>query len=168
MTAPRFLKKEEYALSIPLFISCFGNDKEFMDEYYGGTVNNGRIAVIELDGRIISMVQLQPFTAVYRDRQVTVPYIMGVCTDPSHRHQGYMDALMRFCMDALALEAYPWCFLIAVDKEIYRHLGFVFDWKLDEQEQELLFADEGLDSASACLISDTSWSAPLRIIQPPA
>lgn len=82
-----------------------------------------------------------------------VPYIMGVCTLPAYRHRGLMDRLMTLVIDRLRAEGYPWCFLIAVNKDIYRHLGFTYDWKLTERECELLYADDGLDTASGRLLN---------------
>lgn len=93
------------------------------------------------------------------DKETTgyrVPYIMGVCTLPEYRHRGLMDRLMTLAADRLKAEGYPWCFLIAVNKDIYRHLGFTYDWKLSERECELLYADDGLDTASGKLLNADS------------
>ena len=169
----RFLEKEEYFLTIPLFEACFGSDPGFMRDYYGdeahpGDVFNGRIAVKEEDGRIVSMVHLKPVTAVYRkdaggELKLPVTYIMGVSTLPDLRHRGYMDEVMGFVMDALQSEGAGWCFLIAVNKDIYRHLGFVYDWKLSDRELELLYADDGLEDATACVLCDMEMKVPDEI-----
>ena len=172
MTMPRFLSNNEFINTAPLFEACFGPDPEFMHDYFGdasrpGDVYHGRIAVKETDGRIVSMVHLKPVTAVYSRgltrRELPVTYIMGVATDPAFRHRGYMDEVMRFVTDTLTSEGALWCFLIAVDKQIYRHLGFVHDWPLSEEEQDLLYADDGLTDASACLLNASHMQFPDRI-----
>ena len=66
----RFLEKSEFGRTVPLFEQCFGKDPEFEAEYYGddvhaGEVRKGRIAVLEEDGRILSMVHLKPVLAEY-------------------------------------------------------------------------------------------------------
>ena len=66
----RFLEKSEFGRTVPLFEQCFGKDPEFEAEYYGddvhaGEVFKGRIAVLEEDGRILSMVHLKPVLAEY-------------------------------------------------------------------------------------------------------
>ena len=66
----RFLEKSEFRRTIPLFEQCFGKDPEFEAEYYGdeahaGQVLQGRIAVLEEQGRILSMVHLKPVLAEY-------------------------------------------------------------------------------------------------------
>ncbi len=134
-----------------------------------------RVAALEnADGEILSMVHLRPVEAVYRGRlpgsaaeeenipadgsapdgstpeeAVPVHYIMGVATRRDCRHRGYMDRVMELVLSTLLAEGDPWCFLIAVDKAIYRHLGFDTHWELSPEEQELLYADEGLTDASA-------------------
>lgn len=186
ITEAIFLNKNEYGSTRKLFTECFGDDEEFMGEFYGvsdeagrcsGKVDDAVIAVIR-DGELpVAMVQYILVKAVSEDtgRQykavdhtawkedfcasdsckdaVYIPYIMGVCTLPEYRHRGLMDKLMNAVIDRIEQEGYPWCFLIAVDRNIYRHLGFAYDWKLSEREQELLYADDGLDVASAKLLS---------------
>lgn len=97
------------------------------------------------------------FTGGYK-----VPYIMGVCTLEQYRHQGFMDALMKLVIERLKSDGYPWCFLVAVDTAIYRHLGFTHDWKLTDEERDLLYADDGLDTASGRLLNADSIE-PVRI-----
>ena len=102
----RFLDKSEYFDTIPLFTACFGEDPEFLEEYYGtpakpGEVFKGRIAVKETDGKIVSMVHLKPVRAWYDAKEgsndgVHVSYILCVSTFPEYRHRGYMDEVMTF------------------------------------------------------------------------
>ncbi len=169
----RFLDKSEYFDTIPLFTACFGEDPEFLEEYYGtpakpGEVFKGRIAVKETDGKIVSMVHLKPVRARYDAKEgsndgVHVSYILCVSTFPEYRHRGYMDEVMTLVTETLRSEGDPWCFLIAVDKAIYRHLGFVYDWKLTEAEAEMLYADEGLSDASAKLLNAKEMQFPSAI-----
>ncbi|MDO5139888.1 MAG: GNAT family N-acetyltransferase [Eubacteriales bacterium] len=175
----RLLSKKEYSLCIPLFNECFGEDAEFTDEYFGsvlsfsspsaddsenedadicscsGSVRRARIAALFEDGSIISMVHIMPKKAILDNypRLTELPYIMCVCTSPRHRHKGCMDKVMNFCIELLRSEGFPLCFLVAVDRNIYRHLDFIHDIKLTPEECELLYADDGLDTASACLLN---------------
>ena len=160
---PRFLEKEEYKNTLPLALSCFG-DPEFMEEYYAGPVFENRVAVLEEEGRIVPMVQLRPFTAVFPDRSLPVHYILFVCTDPGFRHRGFMDVLMEYALRELRKAGEEFCFLVAVDKEIYRHLGFVHDWPFRPEEQDLLFADDGLTDCSARLLNGGAFTPPDRLI----
>lgn len=173
MLIQRFLEKYEYSRTIKLFIECFGDDKEFLREFYGeldgenectGTIKDHEITVIEnIDGEILAMVHLRPLIAVYEDRKENVSYIMGVATRPDFRHRGFMDKLMKAAEDRIKEKGEGWCFLVPVDKVIYRHLGYVYDWKFNEDEADLLCADDGLTECSAKLLKGDCFEAPLRI-----
>lgn len=175
MLITRFLEKYEYIRTLRLFTECFGNDEEYISELYGeldgenectGTIRTHEIAVIENEsGDILSMVHYKPATAVFADGSTSpVSYIMDVATAPAARHNGYMDELMRLCMRRLADNGEPWCFLIAVDKAIYRHLGFVCHWQFNPEEADLLDADEGLTDCSAALLNAKAFEKPVKLI----
>lgn len=176
----RFLEKSEFRRTIPLFEQCFGRDPEFEAEYYGdeahaGQVLQGRIAVLEEQGRILSMVHLKPVLAEYGPAgaaavpaegspparaDVPVTYLLCIATDPACRHRGYMDRVMDLAEETLRAEGAPWCFLVAVDKEIYRHRGYVYDWPFQDEERELLAADDDLTDCSAKLLNAETFRAP--------
>lgn len=167
----RFLEKSEFGRTIPLFEQCFGNDPEFEAEYYGddahaGEVLQGRIAVMEEQGRILSMVHLKPVLAEYGPEEgtacaaVPVTYLLCIATDPACRHRGYMDRVMDLAEETLRAEGAPWCFLVAVDKEIYRHRGYIYDWAFHDGERELLAAEDDLTDCSAKLLNADTFRAP--------
>lgn len=175
MLITRFLEKYEYVRTLKLFIECFGNDEEYIAELYGeldgenectGTIRTHEIAVIENEnGDILSMVHYKPVAAVMPDgSRINVSYIMDVATAGTARHNGYMDRLMKLVMRQLEDNGEPWCFLIAVDKAIYNHLGFVHHWTFNEDEADLLDADEGLTECSAAMLSSESFAAPDRLL----
>lgn len=158
----RFLDKKEYGRTRKLFKACFMDD-EFEREYYAedGVVQEHRIAVVEESGKIIAMLHLAPMEAIYADGHIEyTEYILCVGTDPGFRHKGYMDKLMKWTEDRLIEEGLTWTFLVAVDKNIYRHLGYVYDWRFNENERDLLFADEGLTDCSAKLLCGKTFTVP--------
>ncbi len=159
----RYLEQEEFRETFPLALACFG-DEEFLMEYYAGPVYGNRVAVLEKEGRPVSMVQLRPFLAAYGEETCPVHYILFVCTLPEERHKGHMDRLMEFVLEDLKKDGEAFAFLVAVDKAIYRHLGFVYDWPFREEEQYLLFADDGLTDCSAKLLCGKCFTAPDRLL----
>lgn len=165
LSMARFLETYENVSCRSLFLSCFP-DEGFAAEYYGegGEALRALTAAAERDGRIVSMAQLLRREAVYEDGSMPVWYIAGVCTEPSYRHRGLMDEVMGLILERLRREGENWCFLLPVDLGIYRHLGFVHDFELrDEDSLELLYADEGLYVCSACELSSGSFRAPRAI-----
>ncbi len=164
-----FLDRKDNMYTRELYELCFP-DEDFAAEYYGpmGEALKSRIAAVEQEGRIVSMAQLVRRRALYKDGSSQLAwFITGVCTHPDLRHRGLMDEVMGFVLESLRKESESWCFLMPVDLSIYRHLGFIHDFCIrDERELELLYADEGLDTCSACLICGDSFISPERIVLP--
>ena len=157
-----FLDKKDNLSTRALYELCFP-DEDFASEYYGagGEALKSRIAVSEREGSIVSMAQLVRRRAVYKDGSRLVWFITGVCTHPEMRHRGLMDEVMNYVLSELKKEGEEWCFLMPVDMSIYRHLGFVYDFRIRNSETlELLYADEGLELCSACLLCGESFEAP--------
>lgn len=95
---------------------------------------------------------------------VNVSYILCVATRKNYRRMGFMDNIMQTVFTGLMIKKEPWCFLVPVDKEIYRHLGFVHDWYFNRGEEELLDADPGLTLCSAKLLCADFFRPPDKLI----
>lgn len=98
------------------------------------------------------------------DRAVNVTYILCVATRKDYRRMGLMDNIMQTVFTGLMIKKEPWCFLVPVDREIYRHLGFVHDWYFNKGEEELLDADPGLTLCSARLLCADVFRSPDRLL----
>ncbi len=163
----RFLNKNEYALTYDIFCEAFDDgDKEFLETFYGemkpdgsctGVINNNIIAAVFDGERVVASAQCMLVRAMTRDsnpRELIIPYIMAVVTTKSYRHKGCMDKVLNLIIERLMSEGYPWCFLVPVNTAIYRHLGFVTDWKISLEELKSIYSDdEGLETASARLLN---------------
>ena len=161
----RFLEQEENILTKPLFSLCFP-DEEFLKEHYGrdGEGLGCRTAAAEMDGSIVSMAQLVRRTAVYSESELPVWYIMGVCTHPDYRHRGLMDEVLSLVLEQFSREGEEYCFLMPVDPEIYRHLGFIHDFHVRTKEElDLLYADDGLSLCSAREFREGAFREPMHI-----
>lgn len=163
----RFLSAEEYGRTLPLFAECFGEDRDFCRMYYGdrgsGAIYSGRVAVLENEGEILSMVHVRNMTmesgsAVAADAkryilprlkaeppgEISFGYLLCIGTAEKQRGRGYMNRVMAFAEDALRQEGCRFSLLIAVDKAIYEQRGYRYHFPLSAEAQEQLFADEGL------------------------
>lgn len=161
----RFLKKEEFQKTIALFRECFGDDEGFIKDYYGQDKCK-RIAVMEDEnGAVISMAHTVRRRVIYENgSEEEVSYILCVATGHAHRGKGYMHEVMCYVMNNLKQNGDTWCFLIPVDNRIYRSLGFVHDWKLSGEELDILYVDDGLDTASAALLNKDTFEKPILIV----
>lgn len=163
----RFLPAEEYSRTLPLFAECFGEDRDFCRMYYGdrgrGAVYSGRVAVLEDEGEILSMVHVRNMTmesesAVAADvaeyvlprlkveplTKISFGYLLCIGTAEKQRGQGYMNRVMDFVEDKLRQEGCQFSLLVAVDKAIYEQRGYRYHFPLSAGARELLFADVGL------------------------
>ena len=92
----RYLTQGEKENSRRLYECCFPEDSQkFVDYYYQEKCRENKIAVIEENGKIISMVHANPFTVSCCGTQAEVHYIVAVATDPEYRRRGYMRQLMQ-------------------------------------------------------------------------
>ena len=87
----RKLKTSEHLLTRPLWEQIFTEDSnEFLDYYYRDKTKNNEIYVIETDGVIRSMLQLNPYVINIEDQERESRYIVAVATEMLHRGKGYM------------------------------------------------------------------------------
>lgn len=145
----------------PLAQACF--DRAEAEEYYASAVADCRVAAAIEDGAIRSMVHLRRFIARCGEEERLVWYLQYVGTDPAYRRRGYMASVMRFVLDSLRREGEQFAFLVPVDKEVYRSLGFVHFWQFREEERTSLLADDGLTDCAACVLSGGAFTAPTQL-----
>lgn len=168
----RFLPAEEYSRTLPLFVECFGEDRDFLRMYYGdrgrGAIYSGRVAALEDEGEILSMVHVRNMTMDFPPEvaadiaeyvlprlkaepltKISFGYLLCIGTAERQRGRGYMNRVMSFVEDKLRQEGCRFSFLIAVDKAIYEQRGYRYHFPLSAGARELLFADEGLTEGTA-------------------
>lgn len=163
----RFLPKSEYGRTLPLFVECFGDDEDFCRMYYGepgrGAIYRGRVAALEAEGEVLSMVHVKiltlesspelaadvekyvlPRLKAERLTKISFGYLLCIGTAKKQRGQGYMNEVMDFVEEKLRQEDCQFALLIAVDKAIYEQRGYCYHFPLSAKARELLYADEGL------------------------
>ncbi len=123
----RYLSAQERLQSRELWEEAFPEDsREFADYYFAEKTKDNRILVLEEEGRIDSMIQLNPYLLQVKDEQWMSDYLVGVATRKNRRHRGYMRRLLARMMTDMRAEKMPFCFLMPADEAIYRPFGFTF------------------------------------------
>lgn len=106
---------------------CFNDADEFIRLYFDEVYKEDHALVIEKQGRIVSSLQLLPYSVWMEGKEIPLAYIAGVCTHPSEQKKGYMNQLMREADDwlihrniplAALIPAEPWLF------DVYRKYGY--------------------------------------------
>lgn len=83
------------------------------------------------------MLQLRPMTIVLDGKDVRVPFVVGVATNPEYEGCGYMGMLLRYALKTVQGKA-PFVLLQAYNWDLYKSFGFIEQyqrvrWKLKKQ-----------------------------------
>lgn len=117
-----FLDSKDRYLIKDLYMEAFDDKEAFVDYYINDF--NGMTAVLEIDGAVVSMVNIHKKKLVYKGVTTEAAYIYGVATRENARKKGYMSRLMKFVLENIEND-FELIFLIpAVDVNVYRGLGF--------------------------------------------
>lgn len=126
----RKLKPEEHGLTRKLWEEVFTEDtKEFLDYYYFIKTRENQIYVIEEDGGIQSMLQLNPYRICIGAEAFPSEYIIAVSTRKEYRGRGYMGELLRASMDGMYRVKVPFTFLMPAAEAIYTPYDFRYIYR---------------------------------------
>lgn len=165
----RKLDGSEHGLTRELWEKVFKEDsKEFLDYYYFIKVRDNQIYVIEEDGEIRSMLQLNPYTLQVDKKQFSCNYIIAVATEEGYRKRGYMGELLRKSMRDMYGQKEPFTFLMPAAEAIYMPYDFRFIYKQNQTEMygkegsmEVDLRDAGIGDASDMAEFFREYFAPL-------
>lgn len=135
---------------IELWRLCFDDTEDFIQLYFDRVYTEENALTIEVNGAIVSALQMIPYTMGFCDSELTVSYIAGACTHPEHRGKGYMGELLNEAFRIMRQRNYDLTALIPANSslfEYYRRYGYteIFDYSLIEEElPEVLIPNEGI------------------------
>ena len=123
----RRLEANEHVKTRILWEEVFPEDtKAFLDYYYYIKARDNQIYVIEADGEICSMLQLNPYTVRVEEKEFPSAYIIAVATKEEYRRRGYMGALLRTSLNDMYASKIPFTFLMPAAEAIYTPYDFRF------------------------------------------
>lgn len=126
----RYLSDGEKDRTRPLWERIFAEDSErFLDYYYDVKTADNEILVLERDGEILAMLQLNPYRLQLGAAQVEAAYVIAVATDSRYRHQGMMTRLLERATQDRRAKGQPFLFLMPAAEAIYRPFGFRFIYR---------------------------------------
>lgn len=73
---------------------CFHETKEFVDMYFKLRYSPEVTLCTRNGQRVIAALQMLPYSMTCFGQEITISYISGACTHPSHRKQGIMQRLL--------------------------------------------------------------------------
>ena len=142
MDEVKILEAEEKQLSRKLWERIFTEDSiEFLDYYYTFKCTENTIYAALRDKQIVSMLQCNQYLMSAFGSAVEADYIVGVATDESFRHQGFMSALIRKALTDMYNKGRAFTFLMPAAESIYTPFGFRFIYEQpvsDQKAEDLL------------------------------
>lgn len=107
---------------------CFGDDEAFTELYFSRRYNEDVNIVITEKGRVISALQILPYTMTYCKDIIPMGYISGACTHPDFRNKGAMKRLLSASFSKMRKQGIPLTTLIPAEEwlfDYYSKTGFV-------------------------------------------
>lgn len=168
----RKLEQKEHGNTRKLWETVFSEDtREFLDYYYFLKTRDNEIFVMEEEGRICSMIHLNPYTLRIEEDFRLCHYIVGVATGEPFRKRGYMGMLLRRAMQEMYGRKEPFTFLMPAAERIYTpyDFRFVYDQRQTEElkpedflrtpDTSVLFQDASLgDAREAAAFAETHFA----------
>jgi GNAT superfamily N-acetyltransferase len=125
-------KKEQI---ISLWKEAFGDSDAFMHLYFDVVYRDENALVIEKEGRVLSSLQMLPYTMTFYGEEISVAYICGACTAPSEQGKGLMKQLLQNAFHEMRRRNMALSALIPAEKWLfnyYRSQGYteVFEFSV--------------------------------------
>ncbi len=115
---------------------CFNDPEDYIQLYFDRVYKEEQALTIERDGKIISALQLMPYTMTWCGTEITMAYIYAACTDPAERGKGLMRDLLQKAFHEMRRRDYDITSLIPAEPwlfDYYRKHGYteIFDYSVD-------------------------------------
>lgn len=108
-----------------LWEQCFEDSDRYVTYYFEQKWKHSETFTRREDnGKIVSMLHLNPYRLNYQDQKVSLHYIVGVSTDQSRRHRGYMRQVLCDALQWMQQRGEPFTYLMPADRAIYETFGF--------------------------------------------
>jgi predicted acetyltransferase len=120
------IKAEDEIAIRELYEQSFSDSIDFVNYYFKEKFIPERVMAIKADGRIASMLHLNPFDVNFNQKEYSVSYIVAVATAVEYRNKGYMGRLMKEALIRLYNEGEVFSLLMPIDSRIYERYGFGF------------------------------------------
>jgi GNAT superfamily N-acetyltransferase len=125
-------KKEQV---IGLWKEAFGDSDGFMHLYFDSVYRDENALIIEKEGKILSALQMLPYSMTFWGKEISVAYISGACTASSEQGKGLMKQLLQEAFREMQRRNIALTALIPAEKWLfsyYRSQGYteVFEYSL--------------------------------------
>lgn len=138
----RKLDKAEHGRTRSLWEEVFSEDsREFVDYYYYVKTKDNTVYIVEEEGEIRAMLQLNPYPVRLRETVAMADYIVGVATQKEYRGRGYMRNLLIRALRDQYTQKMPFTFLMPAAEAIYSPYDFRFIYRQKQTDLTKAFLD---------------------------
>ncbi len=128
----RQLTEEEKGLCRELWEEIFTEDSAgFLDYYDNYKAPENRCYGIFEDGRLVSMLELNPYRVSVHGHQAESRYIIAVATRPECRRRGLMGRLLKKSLEEMREAELPFLYLMPAAAAIYYPFGFRYFYEMN-------------------------------------
>lgn len=110
---------------------CFDDIPAFVDWSFDKNYSTLNTVVSEANNKVVSAMQMIPFTMRIKEQPFLSRGIWGVSTYPKHRNKGHVREMFEFAMPSLFSDGCEICVLAAAVEGMYEKFGYsnTFDIK---------------------------------------
>ena len=128
----RQLTEREKGLCRELWEEIFTEDSSrFLDYYDNYKASENECYGIFDGGRLVSMLELNPYKVSVHGHRVGSRYIIAVATRPEYRHRGFMARLLKKSLEAMREAELPFLYLMPAAEAIYYPFGFRYFYAMN-------------------------------------
>lgn len=109
--------------TLDLWRICFADSDEFIRLYFERKYKDENTIAEEENGRIISALQMLPYTMTWQYTEVPVSYISGASTYPDARNRGLMRKLLSEAFLRMKSRKFAFSILIPQEPRLYDYYG---------------------------------------------
>lgn len=138
---------------------CFGDTKEYMDNYFVWRLKENEIIALYDNEVITSMIHLNPYPIIVSGKKIEANYIVGVATRPEYRKQGLMRKLLTKSLAKMYNDGHEFTYLMPASDKIYLPFDFryVYEqhrWKIKLSQTDSLtwVGEQEIDQVQAASI----------------
>ena len=159
----RRLEQSEHGKTRSLWEEVFTEDTSaFLDYYYYIKTKDNQIYVVEEDGQICSMLQLNPYLLKIEESERPSAYIIAVATKEEYRGRGFMGNLLRQALNDMYTAKVPFTFLMPAAEAIYTpyDFRFIYSQRIGIQDISSNVASGKGTTVRNCTFTDAAvWNA---------
>ncbi|WP_106829999.1 GNAT family N-acetyltransferase [Parabacteroides pacaensis] len=105
---------------IDLWQTCFNDSKAFVELYFDKVYREQNTLAYEENGKVVSALQMLPYSMTYGEKEIPVSYISGASTYPAAQGKGLMQKLMGQAFEEMKRRKILLSVLIPAEEWLFR------------------------------------------------